>query len=181
MDNITTAGRSCILGFCSSVNILDFGMSTRGTATLAVDVLRRVGYADARHEGRRLGLSKPIISVAADEPGDADEILRVVHRIDPDARPLHHRCRLSSGARLKRTQPHARQMDHDKAGARLDEAVSAADERRAVDEAAGMLIAKCGLTALAAFQTIVVMASENNREVYDVAREIVAAGHTASL
>ena len=72
-------------------------------------------------------------------------------------------------------------MDHDKAGARFDEAVSAADERRAVHEAAGMLIAWCGLTALEAFETIVAMASDNNREVYDVAREIVAAGHTGSL
>ena len=44
-----------------------------------------------------------------------------------------------------------------------------------------MLIAKCGLNAQAAIETIVAMASDNNRELYDVAREIVAAGHAGSL
>ena len=94
MDNVTTAGRSCMLGSCRSVSSIAFGMSTRGTATLAVDVLRRVGYDDARHEGRRPGFSGPIISVAADQPGDADVVLRVVQRVDPHTEPLHQRCRL---------------------------------------------------------------------------------------
>jgi len=148
---------------------------------LAVDVLRRVGYDDARHEGRRPGFSGPIISVVADQPGDADVVLRVVQRVDPHTEPLHQRCRTLCESALERTQrPHVRQTEHDKSGARLHEAVSAADERRAVYEAAGMLIAWCGLTALEAFESIVVMARDNNREVYDVAREIVAAGHTGS-
>ena len=78
-------------------------------------------------------------------------------------------------------RPYGRQMGPDKIGARLDEAVSAADERRVVDEAAGILMAKCGLNAQAAFETIVVMASDNSRQDYDVAREILDGGHAGSL
>ena len=179
MDNIT---RSRISGFPRSVNSMDFGMSTRSTATLAVDVLRRVGYDDARHEWPRPGFGGPIISVAANQPGDADEVLRVVQRIDPDARPLHQEPRVLSESGLRRTpRSDIRQLDHDNAGARLDEAVSTAAWRRTVEAAAGMLIAKCGLTAQAAIETIVAMASDSNREVYDVAREIVAAGRAGSL
>ncbi len=182
MEHITKAERPCIFERCRSVNSIALGMSTRSTATLAVDVLRRVGYDDARHERRRPGFSGPIISVAANQPGDADVVLRVVQRVDPHAEPLHQECRMLCESALTHTQrPHVPQMDRDHAGARFDEAVSAADRHRAVDEAVGMLIAKCGLTALEAYETIVVMATDNNREVYEVAREIVAAGHTGNL
>jgi hypothetical protein len=66
---------------------MNFGMSTRSTAALAVDVLLGVGYHDARQEGR-MGFSGPIIRVSADQPGDSDAVMRVVRRIDPDAKPL---------------------------------------------------------------------------------------------
>jgi hypothetical protein len=67
---------------------MDFGMSTRRTAAVAVDVLRRVGYHGTWEARRRTGVRGHVISVAAARPWEADEVLRVVQRVDPDAKPL---------------------------------------------------------------------------------------------
>jgi hypothetical protein len=63
-------------------------MSTENLATQVLLLLRAGGYDDAQYEGRRTGVSGHIISVSADYPGNADEVLRLVQAIDPDAELL---------------------------------------------------------------------------------------------
>ena len=67
---------------------MDSRMSTQCHATQAVNLLRRVGYQDAAHAGRRTEVCGHIIKVSTDHTGDAGEVLRIVTRIDPDAHQL---------------------------------------------------------------------------------------------
>jgi hypothetical protein len=67
---------------------MDFAMSTQNRATQALRLLRAAGYDDAMYEGRRPGISGHVISASDDPPGKADEVLRLVHAIDPDAQLL---------------------------------------------------------------------------------------------
>ena len=69
------------------MNSVYFAMPTQSGATQAVDLLMRVGY-DASYVGRRTGISGHIVSVPADLPGDADEVRRLVQRVDADAQLL---------------------------------------------------------------------------------------------
>ncbi len=71
-----------------SVIGMDFAMSIQSRATEALLLLRAAGYDDASYEGRRTGVSGHIISVSDDPPGNADEMLGLVHAIDPDAQLL---------------------------------------------------------------------------------------------
>ena len=66
---------------------MDFAMSTQNLASQALLLLRAAGYDDALYEGRRTGVSGHIISVS-DHPGNTDEVLRLVHSIDPEAELL---------------------------------------------------------------------------------------------
>ena len=67
---------------------MDFALSTWSLAAQAVLLLRAAGYDDAVYKGRRSGVSGHIISVSDDYPGNTDEVLRMVHAIDPDAQLL---------------------------------------------------------------------------------------------
>jgi len=67
---------------------MDFAMSTRSRADQVLLLLKAAGYDNAVYEGRRTGVSGHIISVSDDPPGNAEEVLGLIHAIDPDAQLL---------------------------------------------------------------------------------------------
>ena len=67
---------------------MDFAMSTQSRADQVLLLLKAAGYDNAVYEGRRTGVSGHIISVSDDPPGNAEEVLGLIHAIDPDAQLL---------------------------------------------------------------------------------------------
>ena len=63
-------------------------MSTQSRADQVLLLLKAAGYENAVYEGRRTGVSGHIISVSDDPPGNAEEVLGLIHAIDPDAQLL---------------------------------------------------------------------------------------------
>jgi hypothetical protein len=67
---------------------MDYKMSSQAHAIEAVDLLRAVGHDDADQGVRGINVREHIISVTADQPGEAFHVVRLVRTVDPDAQPL---------------------------------------------------------------------------------------------